>query len=298
MALNLCLKEEVTSEQRGLRVLCLDGGGIRGVITLEFLKVIESILQEKGQSIKTYFDVVSGTSTVGIIISGIFYANMTLEQCEEFYDNSIDKIFETSRIVAMIKKSSTGEMGNSSVLYNLLRDCLPNMMLLDVQHPKIIFTSTDVTTKINKLFLFKNYFKEPENGYVDGYAQSTCHSLVADAVRATSAAPVFLKKHILDVLVNNEVKKLKFQDGGLIANNPTYATIIEIGEMWPNVKIDTIISLGTGTHEEGRRKDGSAILDVFQGVLSYVTNQENIHYQVKSLLKMKNREQKKKNNLQ
>ncbi|KAH3860848.1 hypothetical protein DPMN_023771 [Dreissena polymorpha] len=55
------------------RVLCLDGGGIRGIIILEILEAIE---KEAGKPIKDLFDWIGGTSTGGIIALGIATAHL------------------------------------------------------------------------------------------------------------------------------------------------------------------------------------------------------------------------------
>ena len=49
------------------RILWLDGGGIRGILTLEYLSVIESMLKERSSRddffLCDYFDLIGGTST-------------------------------------------------------------------------------------------------------------------------------------------------------------------------------------------------------------------------------------------
>jgi hypothetical protein len=52
----------LTPPTAGLRVLCLDGGGVRGVMPLVFLEYLQSELQTIGCSIQDMFDYVGGTS--------------------------------------------------------------------------------------------------------------------------------------------------------------------------------------------------------------------------------------------
>jgi len=183
-------------------------------------------------------------------------------------------------VVGILKYSSTKEMGNSSVLMELLLKTFENTMLLDVTDPKIIFTATNVTTS-NRQFLFKNYWKEEDDS--DG----TFNALVSDAVRATTAAPFFLKEHELDLLIKDNVKKIKLQDGGLVGNNPTMITIFDIDSTWPGVKIDTIISLGTGMRTDDKRKEGIPFKDFISGVVGYVTNQQITHEEVLKIMNMR-----------
>jgi len=60
------------------RLLALDGGGIRGVLTLEFLERIEQILKARSQKpeefrLCDYFDLIGGTSTGSIIAAMLAY---------------------------------------------------------------------------------------------------------------------------------------------------------------------------------------------------------------------------------
>ena len=57
------------------KLLAIDGGGIRGVLSLQILAKIEQLLTEKSgradYRLADYFDYVAGTSTGGIIAAGI-----------------------------------------------------------------------------------------------------------------------------------------------------------------------------------------------------------------------------------
>lgn len=68
-------QEPVSRRQRkGDRVLCLDGGGIRGLILIELLSAIEEIT---GAKIVDLFDWIIGTSTGGILALAIVYSKFT-----------------------------------------------------------------------------------------------------------------------------------------------------------------------------------------------------------------------------
>jgi uncharacterized protein len=57
------------------RILSLDGGGIRGILTLEYLGVVESLLRKRSGRddfrLCDYFDLIGGTSTGSIIAAGL-----------------------------------------------------------------------------------------------------------------------------------------------------------------------------------------------------------------------------------
>ena len=65
------------------KILSLDGGGIRGALTLGYLKKIEDILKAKHPENKNfrmsdYFDLIGGTSTGAIIASLLVIASMAI----------------------------------------------------------------------------------------------------------------------------------------------------------------------------------------------------------------------------
>src|SRR6266404_1408775 len=83
------------------KLLALDGGGIRGVITLEVLAEIERQLQKKlgrGEDfvLAEYFDYIAGTST-GAIIATCLALGMRVEDVLKFYLESGPAMFAKSR---------------------------------------------------------------------------------------------------------------------------------------------------------------------------------------------------------
>jgi len=79
------------------RILALDGGGIRGAVTIGFLKKIEHILRERHGNpslvLSDYFDLVGGTST-GAIIATLLALGKPTEEIEGLYRTLGPKIFE------------------------------------------------------------------------------------------------------------------------------------------------------------------------------------------------------------
>ena len=64
---------------KGDRVLCLDGGGIKGLILIDMLVTIERIANKK---ITELFDWIIGTSTGGILALAIVYSELYFPMCE------------------------------------------------------------------------------------------------------------------------------------------------------------------------------------------------------------------------
>jgi uncharacterized protein len=69
------------------RLLTLDGGGVRGAITVAFLEKIEAMVRERhgrDKKLCDYFDLIGGTST-GSIIAGALALGMTVAEVKKFY---------------------------------------------------------------------------------------------------------------------------------------------------------------------------------------------------------------------
>jgi calcium-independent phospholipase A2-gamma len=66
----------------GIRILSIDGGGMRGIIALQMLKALE---QETGQEIHQLFDFICGVSTGAIIASFLGFHKKTIPEIEQTY---------------------------------------------------------------------------------------------------------------------------------------------------------------------------------------------------------------------
>ncbi|XP_028788287.1 phospholipase A I-like [Neltuma alba] len=70
--------------KQGLRILSMDGGGMKGLATVQILKEIE---KGTGKRIHELFDLICGTSTGGMLAVALGIKLMTLEECEDIYKN-------------------------------------------------------------------------------------------------------------------------------------------------------------------------------------------------------------------
>src|ERR1044071_118835 len=91
------------SKEGPRKLLALDGGGIRGAISIEVLGKIESLLQEelgKGDDfvLADYFDYVAGTST-GAIIATCVSLGMRVKDIRDFYAESGPAMFDKASLL-------------------------------------------------------------------------------------------------------------------------------------------------------------------------------------------------------
>ena len=84
------------------RILALDGGGLKGMLSLAILQKIEDILRKRHGNrddfrLCHYFDLIAGTST-GAIIAATLAMGWTVEAIREKYESLGNKVFEKSRL--------------------------------------------------------------------------------------------------------------------------------------------------------------------------------------------------------
>lgn len=218
------------------RLLCLDGGGIRGLILVQLLLEIEKLSQTP---INHMFDWIAGTSTGGILALGLG-CGKTMMQCMCLYLRMKELAFVGSRPY------------NSEPLEQVLKDNLGEFTVMsDIKHPKLMVTGVMADRKPVDLHLFRNYKCASE---ILGIVTPTSNrrvppppieeQLLWRAARATGAAPSYFRAFG------------RFLDGGLIANNPTLDAMTEIheynmaltsvGREKEVVPVSVVVSLGTG----------------------------------------------------
>ncbi|HBJ2623057.1 TPA: patatin-like phospholipase family protein [Clostridium botulinum] len=240
-----------------LKILSIDGGGIRGLFPAQYLANIE---KATGKKINEFFDLIVGTSTGGIIALGLS-VGIAAENISKLYENHATDIFKPSLFNKIFKK--TGMIFKNSysnkALINLLINIFDGKKIID----------SDVMLCIPSLEHNKakpKVYKTPHNTKYH-WDQNLEMWKVA---QATSAAPLYFPPAMEDGC------KL---DGGLWANNPILVGITEA--LHHNIKSENIKVLSIGTGENLYSGDNSIfkhgglfswktnILDVFMNAQSY-----------------------------
>ncbi|XP_062348153.1 85/88 kDa calcium-independent phospholipase A2 isoform X2 [Cinclus cinclus] len=192
------------------RLLCLDGGGIRGLVLIQLLLAIE---KAAGRPIREIFDWIAGTSTGGILALAIVHGkSMDYMRC--LYFRMKDMVFRGSR---PYESEPLDEF--------LKKEFGENTKMTDVQKPKVMVTGTLCDRQPAELHLFRNY-PVPETKHSTEYKTSASfqpltqpeEQLVWRAARCSGAAPTYFRPIG------------RFLDGGLLANNPTLDAMAEIHE--------------------------------------------------------------------
>ncbi|KAF2741923.1 FabD/lysophospholipase-like protein [Sporormia fimetaria CBS 119925] len=253
----------------GIRILCIDGGGIRGVIPLTFLKHLESDprLSYIGHPIREYFDYVCGTSAGGLIALGLFLMGWSTEECLKRFEELAFKTFDvkqdegahslTQKLQRMVGAYMRDHRYDSTTIENAFQgnqDVSPKMFNPLHNDTKVAVTTT--TAKGNISCIFSNYNGGSRVDQTPYHHVRAGSLTISDAAVCTSAAPFFFKPrhvHNLDT----------YQDGGLEHNNPAFVASSESAFLWPDRcqildrgKIDHMVSLGTGTSSAVKYKVG------------------------------------------
>ena len=236
---------------RGVRILSLDGGGTRGIMTIEMLKVISE--RSGGKPIHEMFDLIIGTSTGAILAVLLGVEKYSLSRCAALYERLSREIFTARRLEGtarlLYKQSYYDTTGLERILKELLGDTHEMIDSAAYVGPKVAVLSTLMNYEQLKSFIFRNYHLPKEEDGKSFYRGSSEHKYW-EAVRASTAAPGYFEEMVLGHRVH--------QDGGFLNNNPTAVAIHESKRLWPNTPFQAVVSLGTGTYHGNVGRYGTA----------------------------------------
>ena len=102
--------------------------------------------------------------------------------------------------------------------------------------PATAIISTLSSERPLRPYVFRSYQLPPG---IKGLFEGQCRYSWLEALRASSAAPYFFEEFSLGA-------SLRFQDGAIVANNPTIVALQEAQSLWPGRPIDCVVSVGTG----------------------------------------------------
>lgn len=194
-------------------VLAMDGGGMKGLITAAFL---DSPPKEFPDLDK--FDLISGTSTGGILALGIRAGLSPLDMIRFYLDYGPIIFPKGPRRVKLFRTARYNAKGLEEALHEIFRD----RRLKEIDRP-VFIPALDWNASLRQDAAF--FFEE------------TSPFSYFSAARATSAAPSYFPAYALDnrLLV----------DGGLAMNNPSVGAVTHARELWPDAELE-VWSVGTG----------------------------------------------------
>lgn len=224
-------------------ILCIDGGGVRGLVSSRVLQALEDKLHARGkrESLHRYFDIMVGTSAGGMIVSGLSAPlpgtkdpRFDASRLVDFFRSKSQEIFprNLSQKLRTLLGPLDEEKYSSSSLEDILKEGLGDCTVKDCL-TKIAITTYNIETR--KPFFISNM--KDDNG-------DELNFLLRDAVRATTAAPTYFEPARVTCLTNRLIYSLI--DGGVFMNDPTLAGLYFASEEGLNIRKLLIVSIGSG----------------------------------------------------
>ncbi len=255
-------------EQKLYRILTIDGGGVKGILSGRILEALEAKLNnlyEKkfGHPRKTpirvaeYFDLVAGTSTGGILTCLLLHSSMpkpegatdksacipdcTATDAVNLYIQHCEQIFKKTFWGTVPFLTGLGGPKFQTDSYEkLLKKYFKSDRMSDLIRPCLI-ASYDIEARKAVFFTLTDALKDKDYNYS-----------LSQVIRATSAAPTYFPpEEVKSPNIKNP--SIYGVDGGLFANNPSMCAFVEAIKM--NVGIlgfdkFFIVSLGLATRQK------------------------------------------------
>jgi patatin-like phospholipase/acyl hydrolase len=229
------------------KLLALDGGGIRGVMTLEILREIEAQLQQAtggGDSfvLSDFFDYIGGTST-GAIIATFLSLGWRVQRILDFYVKAGPAMFDKAGLLRRFRYKFEDEQ-----LAALLQDQLGAGTTLSDPRLKTLLMLVMRNATTDSPWPVSNNPKAKYNA-VDRDSNNSGLPLW-QLVRASTAAPTYFPPESIRI----GSREFIFVDGGVtMYNNPAFqlflmATVAPYNLCWETGERNMLlVSIGTGT---------------------------------------------------
>lgn len=275
------------SAARPRRILALDGGGIRGVITLGVLQALEDELRnacggDDSFRLSQFFDLIGGTSTGAIIATGLA-RGMSVDQIEKFYRSFGTTAFARRKLWQRWQ-SLYGDGG----LAKTLRDTFGEDTTLRPEHLECLLVVVTRNATTDSAWPISS---NPDAKY-NALTRSDCNLNIPlwKLVRASTAAPVFFPPEVISWDDSDPAKAFVFVDGGTTAyNNPAFLLFKMATEPayklgWPTGEGNLlIVSVGTGSAPvmgETAEDPSTNLLEAATNTLSALMSQASVDQDV------------------
>jgi hypothetical protein len=207
------------------RILSIDGGGIKGVFPASFLASVEDSLR---QPLASYFDLVVGTSTGGIIALGLGLG-LSAKQILNFYVEHGPSIFRGNRLLRCMRRLGISKY-SPAPLQKALEDVFGSRRLGE-SRKRLVIPSFNLDSGDVHVWKTSHHPRLERDYKVQ----------VVEVALSTAAAPTYFPTH-------RGAAGMSLIDGGMWANNPVAVAIVEaIGILGWNPAALRVLSLGCTT---------------------------------------------------
>ncbi|KAI6175972.1 Calcium-independent phospholipase A2-gamma [Aphelenchoides bicaudatus] len=251
---------------KGVRILTIDGGGTRALMSLETLSELEKNL---GGKLIDNFDLIAGVSTGAIIATLLGALHLSVSQAKEIYMELSRQLFKQSKISGVSGLIMAHSYYNTKKWVEIIKNVIgEDVSLMDIVRGENAVRLAIVSCIVNapqlQPFVFRNY--EHPGGRDSQFRGGTKHKLWEAVLLGT----------------------LLHQDGGVLANNPTAIALHEARLLWPNEPIQCVCSIGNGRsvmeYELTSTLANTGIQDKITKIIDSATDTELIHMTMSDLL--------------
>ncbi len=260
------------------RILSLDGGGLRGIVTLGYLSRVEDLLRarhggDEDFRLAHYFDLIAGTST-GSIIAAALATGWSVADLTELYLRLGKEVFRRSRWRKGILRARYSHE-------KLTKHLQQNFGKATTLGDPSIETGLLVMTKRMDTGSPWPLGNNPKGAFFeakpDGDWIPNKDYPLWKVVRASTAAPSYFDPEKITISRKKGLKPVQgvFVDGGVSpSNNPTlqafmYATLDGFRVRWKTGADDLlVISIGTGRGNPGKEPTWITAKGAMQSLLS------------------------------
>lgn len=264
-----------------IRILSIDGGGIRGLIPALILDAIE---QELRQPLARSFDLIAGTSTGGILAVGLTMPGAdgapkyTPAALADLYRKEGGRIFSSTLLHKLTSFFSlSGPKYDASGIESVLQEYFGGARLKD-SLTEVLVTSYEIDQLRDPFFFSSRMAKQ----------RATYDFAAWQVARATSAAPTYFPPLKLLANAGDDHPYYALVDGGTFANNPALCAYAEARSLDATSDI-LIVSVGTGQRQDAipyERARSWGLLGWARTVIDVVFDgvADTVDYQLKQLL--------------
>ena len=221
-----------------LKILAIDGGGIRGIIPAIILAEIE---RRAGQPISRLFDLIAGSSTGSMLAVGLATPDKqqnprySAEELARFYEEEGAIIFSRSRWRAIQSLNNITTVKYSSDGIDSVLDKVFGDLNLSDAIANVLITSYEIQQR-------KPWFFRSRKAKV----ATKCDFKLRDVVRASTAAPTFFEPAQVFHAESEDDDYFALIDGSMQANNPALCAYVDAKNKHPEAEEYLVLSLGTG----------------------------------------------------
>jgi predicted acylesterase/phospholipase RssA len=273
--------EHLTPDGKPKRILALDGGGLRGILTLGILQKVEDILRQRhGGSpdfrLSHYFDLIAGTST-GAIIAATLALGWSVEELRAKYMSLGSEVFQKG----FLRDGLLRAKYDKDKLIAQLKEVFGADTTLG--SPRLETGLLVVTKRIDTGSCWP-VSNNPRGKYFPARANNIVGNgdyPLWQIVRASTAAPAYFDPESITIATAPGKKPAAgdFIDGGMSPfNNPAlmammYATMDGYRIGWPTGADKLLlVSVGTGAADPAVKRDNIPAAQALKGLLALMSD--------------------------